>query len=166
MARICTVCHHPKRAEIDHELVGGAPALQVADQYKLARSSVQRHQTSHLLEKIAKAAKSRDVREVVEAVKLVEVAREMLAKLQRLAENAEQDKDIRGAVSAIGKIPDFLRILGEIEGRLQAHGVVNVTVTPEWSAIRTAILAALQPFPEAADAVSVALEHVPAAGNA
>jgi hypothetical protein len=166
MARICTVCHHPKRAEIDRALVGGMPALQVADQYRLARSSLQRHQASHLVEKMAKAAKSREAREVVEAVALVEVAREMLAKLQRLAENAERDKDIRGAVSAIGKIPDFLRILGEIEGRLQAHGVVNVTVMPEWSAIRTAILSALQPYPEAADAVALALEHVPAAGNA
>jgi hypothetical protein len=166
MARICTICRHARRHEIDQALVGGTPALQVADQYKLARSSLQRHQVSHLVEKMAKAAKSREARDVVEAVKLVEVAREMLAKLQRLAENAEQDKDIRGAVSAIGKIPDFLRILGEIEGRLQSHGSVNVTITPEWSAIRTAILSALQPFPDAADAVALALEHVPAAGNA
>jgi hypothetical protein len=166
VARNCTICRHAKRHEIDRALVEGVPTLQVADQYKLARSSVRRHQASHLGEKMAKAAKSREVREVVEAVKLVVVAREMLAKLQSLANDAEKDKDIRGAVSAIGKIPDFLRILGEIEGRLQSHGTVNVTVMPEWSAIRTTILSALQPFPDAADAVALALEHVPAAGNA
>jgi hypothetical protein len=166
MARICTICRHARRHEIDRALVGGVAPQKVADQYRLTRTSVRRHQASHLKEKIAKAAKSREARDVVEAVKLVEVAREMLAKLQSLAENAEQNKDIRGAVSAIGKIPDFLRILGEIEGRLQAHGVVNVTVTPEWSAIRTVILSALQPFPEAAGAVALALEHMPAAGNA
>jgi hypothetical protein len=166
MARNCTICRHAKRHEIDRALVEGVPVLQLAERYKLVRSSLQRHQASHLVEKMAKATKSREARDAIEAVKLVEVAREMLAKLQSLANNAEQNKDIRGAVSAIGKIPDFLRILGEIEGRLQAHGVVNVTVTPEWSAIRTAILSALQPYPDAAVAVTLALEHVPTVGNA
>jgi hypothetical protein len=166
MARTCTICRHAKRHEIDRALVEGVSALQLAEQYKLARSSMQRHEAKHLVEKMAKAANSREARDVVEAVKLVEVARDMLAKLQRLANNAEDNKDIRGAVAAIGKIPDFLRILGEIEGRLQAHGTVNIAVAPEWSALRAAILSALQPFPDAAVAVSLALEHMPAAGHA
>jgi hypothetical protein len=52
MARICTVCHHAKRHEIDRALVESVPTLQVADQYKLARSSVQRHEAKHLVEKM------------------------------------------------------------------------------------------------------------------
>ena len=166
MSQICTVCSHPKHQEINRALLEGVPALQLANQYGLARSSMQRHRDKHLAEKMAKALKAREVQEVKEAVKLVEVAREMLSKLQRLANDAEQEKDIRGAVAAIGKIPDFLRILGEIEGRLNAQGTVNVTVTPEWSAIRAAILSALEPYPDAAVAVAGALQHMPALGNA
>lgn len=166
MSRLCTVCEHPKRQEIDRALVEGTPAFRIAKKHTLARSSVQRHKDEHLTEKLAKAATIREGREALEAVDLICVAREMLTKLQQLAENAEAKDDIRGAVAAIGKIPDFLRILGEIEGQLRAHGSINVAITPEWSALRTVILSALEPYPDAVGAVVAALEHVPAAGNA
>jgi hypothetical protein len=85
MARICTVCRHAKRQEIDRQLVGGVPTLKVAGQYKLARTSVRRHQASHLVEKMVKATKSLETRDVVEPVKLVEEA-ELAAFLRKLSQ--------------------------------------------------------------------------------
>jgi hypothetical protein len=85
MARICTVCCHAKRQEIDRALVGGVPTLKVAGQYKLARTSVRRYQASHLVEKMARAAKSRETRDVVGPVKVVEEA-ELVAFHRKLSQ--------------------------------------------------------------------------------
>ena len=55
MARTCTVCSHPDRAEIDRALVGGEPCAAVAARYRteLGRMAVQRHRGEHVPELLA-----------------------------------------------------------------------------------------------------------------
>jgi hypothetical protein len=131
----CTVCQHPKRQEIDRARRGRRSASVCrAIQARAVVNAAASNEAP--CEENGEGIQVREGREAVEAVKLVEVAREMLTKLQNLANDTEKDKDRRGAVAAIGKIPDFLRMLGEIEGRLQAKGSINVAITPEWCAQR------------------------------
>jgi hypothetical protein len=51
-----------------------------------------------------------------------------------------------------------LRLLGELVGKLQTQGTTNFLISPEWGALRTRMLVALAPFPDAQLALAGALE--------
>lgn len=44
----CAVCRHPRRAEIDAELVAGEPVRHVARRFGLCREYVRRHAEDHV----------------------------------------------------------------------------------------------------------------------
>jgi hypothetical protein len=45
---MCTICVHPARAAIDHRLEAGQPLRDIAGQYALSKSALDRHKASHL----------------------------------------------------------------------------------------------------------------------
>lgn len=55
-----------------------------------------------------------------------------------------------------------LELLGKLLGELDERPTVNVLVLPEWAAIRGAMVKALRPYPEARQAVAVALVQIEA----
>jgi len=56
--------------------------------------------------------------------------------------------------------PEQLKLLAELEGRIAAQPQVNIMVSAEWVEVRTQILVALDPYPEARQAVANALHKV------
>lgn len=60
MPRLCTVCHHPKRTEINRLLVAnGDSSRGIARQFGLDDEAVRRHSIAHLSAKIVRAADAR-----------------------------------------------------------------------------------------------------------
>ena len=57
MSRPCTTCQHLKRPDIDRRLAAGEPAAQVARDFDLNPSSVQRHRANCLKLAAASAIK-------------------------------------------------------------------------------------------------------------
>jgi len=57
-------------------------------------------------------------------------------------------------------LESHLRLLGEIVGKLQTPGTTTFLVSPEWTALRTRMLAALAAYPEARYALAEAIEKV------
>jgi hypothetical protein len=51
-----------------------------------------------------------------------------------------------------------LRVLGELVGKLQTQGTTNFLISPEWGELRSRMLAALAPFPDAQLALAESLE--------
>lgn len=72
-------------------------------------------------------------------------------------ETAEGAEDVKTALLAIRELRELVRIWGELEGKLQSQPTVNILVAPEWLQIKTAIVTALRPHPEALEAVLSAL---------
>jgi hypothetical protein len=65
------------------------------------------------------------------------------------------------AVKVAAQLKGQTELLAKLLGDLQQEGTVNLTVSPEWATVRSALLVALAPYPEARVAVSdrlVALE--------
>lgn len=62
MARKCTVCIHPKRAEIDKLLAAGSESnRRVASQFGLVAKSVDRHAASHLPARVQAAVERKQI---------------------------------------------------------------------------------------------------------
>ncbi len=48
MPRVCTVCTHEKRAEVDQALIVRQPFRTIAGQYGVSKSALLRHHDDHL----------------------------------------------------------------------------------------------------------------------
>ena len=161
MPRRCTVCDHPERHSIDEALVIGAPYRSVAKRFDLSESAVYRHKTEHLPARLLKA---RDAEEVAQADDLLEQVRHLQAHALDILERAEKAWDLRTALAAISQARGNLELLGKLAGELDERPVVNVLISPQWVVIRTTMLEALLPYPEARAAVAESLMELEETG--
>lgn len=74
-----------------------------------------------------------------------------------ILQKAETAGDYRTALMGIREARGCIEVLMEVEGELDRRGVVNITVSADWVEIRSAMLVALHPYPDAAQAVAAAL---------
>ena len=152
MPRSCTVCVHPKREEINRALVGGASNRSVASLNDVSEAAVRRHKANHLPAKLVMAQAAE---EVAQADDLLGQMRDLHARTLAVLEAAETTNQHRTALSAIREARSNLELLAKLLGELDERPQVNVLISPT---VQTAIIAALEPYPEARLAVADALE--------
>lgn len=153
MPRTCTICTHPERPEIDRALLDGEAYRTIAKRYGAGPSAVLRHR-EHLPNQLVKAS---EAQEVAHADTLLEQVRTLQGRALSILDRADEAGDLRTALSAIREARGNLELLAKLLGELQQEGTVNVTVSPEWLTLRAVVIQALQPYPDAARAVSKAL---------
>lgn len=153
MPRTCTICNHPERPEIDRALLSGEAYRTIAKRYGASPSAVLRHR-EHLPTQLVKAQAAE---EVAQADNLLEQVKFLQTRALSILDRADLAGDLRTALSAIREARGNLELLAKLLGELQQEGTVNVTVSPEWLTLRAVLITALQPYPDAARAVSRAL---------
>ncbi len=155
MPRSCTVCEHPERGALDKALAAGASNRSVASLYDVSEAAVRRHKGNHLPARVAKAQEEEDVREALDVVKQLKVIN--AASLNILEEAREQGKPST-ALQAVDRIHKQIELQAKLLGELDDRPQVNVLVSPEWLELRTVVVAALEPYPDARGSVLRALE--------
>jgi hypothetical protein len=160
MPRVCTVCAHPQRAEIDSALVAGGAIRAIARQYSLGRDSIARHQSDHLPAALALA---QGAVQVAQADDLLSQVRGLHRRALAILATAEAQGDLKVALAAIREARGNLELLAKLLGELDERPQINLVMAPEWIAIRAAILMALSAYPEARTAVAERLASVEAA---
>jgi hypothetical protein len=154
MPRVCTVCAHPKRHDIDRALVEGSTYRTIADRFGLSETALKRHKKDHLPSRVAKA----------KAAEEVAVADDLLAQIKALRnraivilQKAEAAGDYRTALAGIREARGCIETLLEVEGELDRRPNLNITMSASWMTIQATLLDALSGFPEARTAVAGAL---------
>ena len=160
MPRSCSICTHSARADIDRALVGGESFRGISRTYRVSEDAVARHRAQHLPEKLAKAEAAA---EVAQADDLLREVRALRSKAYALLLRAEREGDLRTALAGVREARSCLELLAELEGELDRRPNVNILVSVEWLAVRTALLAALVPHPAARVAVAERLLALEAA---
>lgn len=77
-----------------------------------------------------------------------------------ILQKAETAGDYRTALMGIREARGCIETLMEVEGELDRRGVTNIIVNPEWVQLRSAMIVALKPYPEAAQAVAGTLQMI------
>lgn len=154
MPRQCTVCSHPEREAIEAALLANTPLRTIAGQYGVSKSALLRHQ-EHLPSRLVKA---QEAAEVAQADSLLTQVKWLQARALLILEKAEAAGELKTALAAIREVRATLELLAKLLGELQQEGSVNVYVNPEWLELRALIITALEPYPEARQAVVRALE--------
>lgn len=159
MARPCTICNHPERQAIDRALVAGVTANTVlSSQFAVTEQALRRHKAGHLPAALAQA---QDAREVAQADDLLAQVKRLQLITMNVLKIAYDAQDLRTALQAVAQARQNLELVGRIVGELEAERVqVAVLVaSPDWLRLRAVILAALDPYPAARQAVAEALRR-------
>jgi hypothetical protein len=155
MPRSCTVCDHAEKDAINQALAGSASNRSVASIYDVSEAAVRRHKANHLPAKLVMAEQAA---EVVEANNLLHQVGDLRRRALAILDKAEEAGELRTALSAIKEARGNLELLAKLLGELDERPVVNLNISPEWLELRTVIVGALEPHPEALRAVVGALE--------
>ena len=126
MGRICTCSSLPQRQEIDRALVEGRGNRRKAARYGLSENALRRHSGEHIPELLLKAYEAQQVADASDL--LADIARIRVSAFD-LLERAKRAHDWRARVAAIRECRENVRILGELQGRLEASRQ-NVRVFP------------------------------------
>jgi hypothetical protein len=84
------------------------------------------------------------------------------AKAEDIYSKALRAENLNAAIAAIRELRGITELYAKITGELQAQTVNNIIIAPEWVSLRSVILVALEPYPEARRAVIEAVGRVEA----
>jgi hypothetical protein len=156
MGRTCTICSHDERHQINVALVQREPYRHIASRHNISTGALQRHSREHLpalLVKACEAIERNDAEDLAgEVIKVKE-------DVHRLKEKAEDEGDIRAALLGCDKALKALELQAKIEQLIQTTPIYNIHMNTEWIELRTAILRALEPHPEARESFLKALSR-------
>src|SRR4051794_12665404 len=154
MPRVCTICTHERRSEIDRALVAGKPYRSIARQFAASPDAVFRHRSDHLPAAMVKAAEAEVVAhaiDVVQQLKAINGACLAVLKDARQAGNGEL------VLKSVDRVQRQIELQAKLLGDLDDRPQVTLVTAPEWLATRSALLDALRAYPEARTAVAASL---------
>lgn len=158
MPQACSVCTHEQRAAIDQQLIERVSLRNIAERFSVSVTALHRHKTGgHIAERLAQAQAAQ---EVSQADDLLAQARGLQAEAHRIKDKAETAGDLKTALAGIAQLVKIIELLARLRGELQEGATVNVVLAPEWITLRTKVVLALAPYPEARLAVAEALSDV------
>lgn len=176
MPKRCTICHHPRRAEIEDAIAHGVSLRRIAERCGVSKTALIRHKTharleadrrtcnnqttyspggAYLLEELkrAKLDDISDLKRYLEALNSVTI--EILRESFQAGRSGTALQAARELRQSIELIAELLHVLNQHPQTTQQVALVH---TPEWVRIREIIAKALEPYPEARLALSAALE--------
>ncbi|WP_108471511.1 hypothetical protein [Rhodanobacter thiooxydans] len=175
MARPCTVCEHPDRAQIEIGLANGIAVRVLGLRFGLAPDALQRHKQNHMDADLIARLRTRGHRSDEELAQIREVESKSLldhlvwqrGRLYRNADRAFALGDFAGeraALEAAGKASERIgKLLGELGAAITInHNTqINLVQSPEWHRIRTALVRELRPL--GAEAIAAGARAISAA---
>ncbi len=155
MPRRCSICAHPERGAIDAALLGGDTFRALARRFACSEDALRRHKLEHIPAALAQA---QDAQDAAHADTLLAQVRALQRRALDILDKADGAGDLRAATSAIREARECLALLARLMGELDDRAQVNILVaSPEWVSVRSRLLVALEPYPQARMAVCEAL---------
>jgi hypothetical protein len=153
----CSICTSEHRDEIDRLLVVGSSMRAMAGRFGCGRSSLMRHKAAHLSPAIVQVAKEHEADRIVT---LLDRVSRLVDAAESILKTAQDTGKASLALSAIREVRESLKLLGAASGELRdgpTVQILNVASSPDWIGMRTRLLMALEPWPEAKIAAAAAL---------
>ncbi len=156
MGRQCTVCAHKDLEEINRLLLCSDSYRAIARQFGLSKDSLARHKESHMPELLLK---SQDVKETLQADNLLDQIVYYESEARRFKGLAESQGDLELALKAVDRALKCLDLFAKARGIINDQPQITIINNPEWVELRTLIITALDPFPDAKGAVVDAIRR-------
>jgi hypothetical protein len=157
--RVCTVCSHEARYEIDDLLATRQGTYRaIARTYGLSEDAVSRHvKGKHISELIKLAA---DAERAASADGLLDRVEALQGRIEAFLARVEDTENYGAILGGFREMRANLELIGEVTKQLDRTPTVNLSLNPEWLQLRAVIVTALEPYSEARQSVLRALEGV------
>ena len=110
-----------------------------------------------LREEVASAAKDSMASRLEVAASYLDQLNEVRARAANLLDLAEASDNLRAAGVFLRELREQIRLMAELEGRISNQPQITLITSPEWVEVRSLVINALEPYPEAREAVVHAL---------
>lgn len=168
--RRSTIIGHPDQPRIERDLALGRPLARIARKYGISKDAAWRHK-KHLPPQLKSALAGHALSPGQDLEKIrVEESEGLLVNLaaQRarllISQDAALEAEQFGIVAQLASgIHRNLELVGKYLGEFAQHSVhttISLLVTPEYLQLRSALLQALRPHPEAGRAVAAVLHGI------
>lgn len=152
----CKSCNNPNHEEYDKDYFSGKiNKSEYARLVGCSIPSVTRHIENHVPKDLAVAT---EAQAVTKADDLLSQISYYETEARRYKEMAEADGNIELALKSVDRALKCVELYAKVRGIINDQPQVNILIAhPEWIALRTTIIRALNPFPEAREALIHAL---------
>ena len=156
MPQACKICTHRKHSEISDVLMRGEESLSaLARRFGVSEDSLSRHRANHLVKAVVPVPEPQEAKRDGDLVGQVQ---DLQRKTLEILEQAEQVGNQRTMLLAVEQSRRNLELQAKLLGELKSGKTVNILVMPEWLELKEKLMRALQPYPEAIEAVYEAVE--------
>jgi len=167
-----TILDHPDRARIEYDLARGAPIRQMAKKYNVSIDTLYRYRARippqlkvALLGRRLKAGADLDRLRIEESEGILQNLALQRARLLLVQDSALEAGDRREVAYIADVVHRNVKLTGVYLGEFARHEVktsINILISSEYLELRSDLMRALTPFPEARRAVAAALHRVEA----
>ena len=155
MPKPCTICSDPRRDEFDRRARIEDNIAKIAQDFALSYDAFYRHiKANHHIREVttipttAELATSEDIYKEIE---------KWHTEAKYLQNTAKKSGDIKTALLGLEKALKCLELMLKIHGQIHEGPQITIINNPEWVQLRTVIINALKPYPEAREAVVLAI---------
>jgi len=140
-----------RRHMTNHLTVDLATVKAVKDEARRkAQEEAQARETERTLAEVKAEAQTGMAARLENAANFLDQLKEVRSKAATLLELAEEAEDLRAAGTFLRELREQIRLWAELEKKMDENPPqVSITLNPEWIELRTTILYALDPYPEA-----------------
>jgi hypothetical protein len=162
MPRECTICRHPDAVLINEALVVERRSLRnIAKQFDVSYSAVNRHK-EHIPQLLVKAWEAEQAAQADSLLDRVEALHE---ETKAVLEEVKGTDLYGPRLAAIREMRSNLELIGEITKELNRQPSFNLVTNPEYLQLRDAIIMAVEPYPEVAQAIGRAMLEIEGNGT-
>jgi hypothetical protein len=150
MLRTCTICSHPARDNIEAALIRRVPYRTIEDRFKVTHGPLSRHTNECLAEDVQRALSEYRAKN---GVKVLSKLSAMIDRLDAFLDKAEGSNNALEFRAVAAEWRKQLELIAKLQGELAQEGTITIVNNPEWVELRTVIVQALLPHPEAREDV-------------
>jgi hypothetical protein len=110
-------------------------------------------------------ARSSLAEEVAEADSLLERLEDLHRRTEAILARVEETDNYGASLGAIREMRRNLELIGEVTKELDRTPTINLHLNPQYIAVRTAIVQAVESYPEVREAISQAMLQLEEGGN-
>jgi len=137
--------------------VTGSTLESVSAATGLTMAALNRHKKNHIPVTLAKA---QEAQEISAADNLIDSVKGLRDRTDAILRKAETANNLNTALQAIRELRGIFELQAKFTGAINTQTINNIVIMPEWAALRFAIMDALEPYPDAAGAVSEAIRGI------
>lgn len=101
MARVCTICQHKRRADIDRAIAYGKSIASISKEYSVSEAALYNHRDNHLTRQLLKA---NEIKQALDATSLAQELQELVDRTKRILDGAEADGQRAISLAAIREL--------------------------------------------------------------